>query len=365
MIILRKYLLKDTSIMFFFSLLIFTFTLVVGNMIKLADLVINKGINIAMVGKLFLFLIPFLLSYTIPMSALSAALLTFGRLSADNEITAMRANGISLYRVSTPLIIVGLILSLFSIVLNDRVLPGAHFASRKIVKNIGMKMPSAYLEAGVFIKSFKDYIIFINEIDRTRLKEIRIYQLQENGPTRTIIAKKGEFISLENQNAVKLKLLNGTSDEPDPRNPMHFYKLNFKHYYLTLNLDEGILSENYTEKKPKEMNFHEIKQEIKKLGLHHIDAPPLITEFHRKISISFASIVFVIIGISLGIFSHRGEKTVQFAIALGIIVLYYLLMAGGIAVSLRGFRPIALWMYLPNIILAIAGIALFRNTVES
>jgi len=365
MIILRKYLLKDSSIMFFFSLFVFTFALVVGNIIKLADLVINKGVNIALVGKLFLFLIPFLLSYTIPMSALSAMLLTFGRMSADNEITAMRANGINLYRLTFPLIIVGLILSLFSIVLNDRVLPEAHFASRKIVKNIGMKTPSAYLEPGVFIKSFKDYIIFINEIHGHKLTEIRIYQLQENAPTRTIIAKKGEFIPLENQNAVKLKLVNGTSDEPDPRNPMHFYKLNFKHYYITLNLEEGILSKNYIEKKPKEMNFHEIKQEIKRLGLRHIDAPPLITEFHRKISISFASLVFIVIGISLGIFTHRGEKTVQFATALGIIVVYYLLMAGGIAVSLKGFRPIALWMYLPNIVLAVAGIILFRNTVEN
>lgn len=363
--ILRNYILKEISIMFLFSLLIFTFALVAGNLIKLADLVINKGVDIVLVGKLFLFLVPFLLSYTIPMSALSANLLVFGRLSSDNEITAMRANGINLYRLTSPLIIAGVVLSLFSIILNDRILSETHFASRKIVKNIGLKTPSAYLEAGTFIKSFKGYIIFINKVDKNKLKGIRIYQLQEGRPTRTIIAKGGEFITLENQNAIKLKLINGTSDEPNPKNPMHFYKLNFKTYYLTMNMDEAMTSADYIQKKPKEMNFQEIKNEIKKLGLHHIDAPALIAEFHRKVSISFASLIFIIIGISLGIFTRRGEKTVQFAVALGVIVIYYLLMAGGMAISLKGIQPIALWMYLPNILLAIFGIILFKNTVES
>ncbi|MBU4149289.1 MAG: LptF/LptG family permease, partial [Candidatus Omnitrophica bacterium] len=169
----------------------------------------------------------------------------------------------------------------------------------------------------------------------------------------------------ENQNAVKLKLMNGTSDEPNPKNPLNFYKLNFNTYYLTMDLDDSMPSSGYIEKKPKEMNFREIKQEVKKLGLHHIDAPSLIAEFHRKISISFASMVFVIIGISLGIFAKRGEKTIQFAIALGVIVLYYLLMAGGMAISLKGVQPIALWIYLPNIIISTIGIILFTNTVNS
>jgi lipopolysaccharide export system permease protein len=361
--ILRSYLLKDFVCMFISSIFIFTFVLVAGNLIKLADLVINKGVDIFLVGALFCFLVPFLLSYTIPMSVLSSTLLIFGRLSSDNEITAMRANGVNLYKLTSPLIIAGIMLSLFSILLNERILPRTHFASRKIIKNIGIKNPAAYLEAGTFIRTFKDYIIFINEIDKSNLKGIRIYQMQKGRPARTIIAGKGEFIILENQNALKLKLINGTSDEPNINNPMHFYKLNFKTYYLTLNLDETF-SAGSIEKKPKEMNFKEIKEEVKKLGANHIDAPSLIAEFHRKISISFASLVFTILGISLGIFTRRGEKTVQFAIALGVIVLYYLLMAGGMALSLRGVPPTALWVYLPNIVLMAIGIILFKNTIE-
>ena len=215
--ILRKYIIKEIIVMFLFSLAIFTFTLVIGNIIRLAELVINRGVDIKLVSRLFLYLIPFLLSYTIPMSILTGVLLVFGRLSGDNEIIAIRASGINIYRLSVPLLMVGLLFSLFSIVLADKIIPQMHFESRKIIKNIGVKTPAAYLEPGTFIKSFKGYIIFIYEIDKNKLKGVRIYQPQKDRSTRTIIAEKGEFVTLENQNAVKLKLTNGTSDEPNPK----------------------------------------------------------------------------------------------------------------------------------------------------
>lgn len=363
--ILRKYLIKEIFVMFLFSLAIFTFTLVVGNIIQLAELVINKGVDIMLVGKLFIYLMPFLLSYTIPMSILTSTLFVFGRLSGNNEIVAIRSSGINIYRLSFPLIIIGLLFSLFSVVLNNSIIPRMHFESRKIIKNIGIKTPAAYLEPGAFIKSFKGYIIFINEIDKNRLKGVRIYQPQEGRHTRTIIAERGEFITLENQNAVKLKLTNGTSDEPNPKNPVNFYKLNFKTYYLTLNIDESIASSNYIEKKAKEMNFQEIKDEIRRLGRYHVDTPSLVTEFHRKISISFASLIFVIVGMPLGITARRGEKTIQFAIALGVIVSYYLLMVASIALSLKGIWHPGFWMYMPNIIIGAAGIILLRKTVKA
>ena len=135
--ILRKYIIKEIIAMFLFSLVIFTFTLVVGNIIRLAELVINKGVDIRLVGKLFFYLIPFLLSYTIPMSILTSVLLVFGRLSGDNEIVAIRASGINIYRLSLPILVIGLLFSLFSVVLNNEIIPKMHFASRKIIKNIG------------------------------------------------------------------------------------------------------------------------------------------------------------------------------------------------------------------------------------
>ena len=209
--ILRDYILREIFPPLLLSLIIITFAFLVGNLVKLADFVINKGVELVYVGEIFLFLVPSLLSMTIPMGVLTATLLAFGRLSSDNEIQAMRASGINLYKIALPAMTLGLILSLLSVPLNDKIVPGSHYKTRMLIKELGMRKPAAYLEAGTFIRGFKDYILFIYEIkyakDRTIFNNIRIYQPQKNAPTRTIVAKGGELISLPDKNAIKLKLI--------------------------------------------------------------------------------------------------------------------------------------------------------------
>jgi len=187
--ILRTYVLKELLGPFILSLIVLTFVLLMGNIVKLAELVINKGVNILDVGKLLLFLIPYLLSYTLPMSVLTGLLLAMGRLSHDNEITAIRACGVGMGRLMLPILVIGLILSLFSVNLNSEILPKAHYASRTTLKEIGIKRPTAYLEPGTFIKTFEDYIIYIYSIRGNKLRHVRIWQPQKEGrATRTIIS---------------------------------------------------------------------------------------------------------------------------------------------------------------------------------
>ena len=111
--ILRNYLLKEFSLPFIFSLAVLIFVMLMGNLIKLVELIITRGVNFFSVLKLFLFLIPYLLTYVIPIAVLTAALLSLGRLSSDNEILAIRASGIHIFKLVLPLVIIGVITSLF------------------------------------------------------------------------------------------------------------------------------------------------------------------------------------------------------------------------------------------------------------
>lgn len=352
--ILRIYILKEIIGPLLISISIFTFLLLTGNMLKLADLIVNKGVSIYYIGRLLILLIPYILSYTIPMSLLTATMICFGRLSSDNELTAMRATGISSYSIAAPVLILGLIISLGGVYLNDKILPASHYKSYKLIKEIGIEKPTAYLEAGTFIKSFKGYIIFIHSIDNNKLNDIRIYQLQDAGPTRTIVAESGEIITQPEKNIVKLKLNDGTADEPNPSNPNVFYKLNFKIYYMTLNL-ENALNESSIEKKPKDMTIKEIKDEILKLKKQKIDPNPLIIEIHRKIAMAFSSFIFVLIALPLAINTKRREKSVGFGMSLILLTIYYLIFIGGQALALKGLvSPIA-GTWLANILYFIIG----------
>lgn len=354
--ILRRYILKELAGPFFFSFAIFTFAMLTGNLIKLADLVINKGVDFFSICKLFFYMLPWLFTFTVPMAVLSATLLTFGRLSADNEITAMRASGISLYRLVFPLVIVGLIISLISYELNDWILPRLRFESRKLIAQIGVKNPTAYLEAGTFIKAFKNYIVFIYGIEKNKLTNIRIYQPQEGRPTRTIIAARGEMYYMPEKDAIRLKLVNGTSDEPNPKDPNNFYKLNFKTYYMTLDMKEG--RDLNIKKKKSDMSITELKQDMKKLKAEGINPIPLIIEIHKKISYSFSSLVFILIGIPLGLMARRGEKTIGFGLSLVVIVTYYIVLLGGEALTIKGILFPAVGIWLPNLIFGAIGPAL-------
>ena len=361
--ILRSYIMNELLGSFAMCLAVFTFVLVMGNLVKLAEMVIAKGIDLIYVIKLFFYLTPYLLSFSVPMSILTATLLCFGRLSSDNEITAMRASGVSLYKMSLPVIIIGFALSLGLLWMNDKALPNAHYQSRQILAEIGIKKPTAFLESGSFIKNFRDYIIFIYDIKGNKLNGVRIYQPQKDRPVRTIIAKSGEFEVLPDQQVIKLRLFNGSSDEPDFNNPARFYKLNFKVYEVALNFKDYMPK---VEKKPKDMSIDEIKQEISSLKAEHIDdLNTLKVELYKKYTMAFSALVFVLIGVPLGITTKRSERSVGFGISLGVIILYYVLTVGAESLCLKGkFEPsIAMWA--PNVLLLFAGIILTYRSAES
>jgi lipopolysaccharide export system permease protein len=356
--IIRNYLLKEFIGPFFLSLFVSTMILATGHIMQVADLIINKGVSGFYVIQLFLLLMPWLLTFTIPISVLSATLLAFGRLASDNEIIALRANGVSVYRIAAPLITLSLIISLFCIPLNDKILPESGYNARKLIKEIGIKNPLALLEPGVFVKGFEDYIIFVYNINKNKLKNIRIYQPREGRPTRTIVAEEGEVITFPDKDMIKLKLRNGSADEWLPQNPERFYKLVFETYYMTLNLKDA-LERKKIEKKAREMSIRELRREIERLEQNKINATPLYIEVHNKLALAFSNFVFVLIGIPIAIRTHRKEKSINFGFTMVLFLIYWGIMLGGIACAIRNIMPPWAGIWMGNIILASIGVFLF------
>jgi lipopolysaccharide export system permease protein len=352
--ILRNYILGEFTHSFVMSVVVFTFVLIVGNIIQMANYIINKGVDVLSVLKLFLYLFPWLISFTLPMAALTAVILTFGRFSGDGELTAMKASGIGLLRISAPLLVLGAVFSIASFFINDQISPNSSFATRKIIKEIGIKSPTAALEEGTFIRGFENYVIFIHEIRGNKLRNIRVYQPQDGKPTRTIVAEGGEINTDPKNNILELKLYNGTSEEPSPTDPGAFYKLNFKTYYMTLDLSK-IFKKEKINKKAREMTIAELKKEIEEFDKQKISTKSLYVEIYKKINMSIASFVLILIGIPLGIRAHRSEKSIGFGISLVIFALYWGLMLGGIALALEGILSPMWGVSLPNVVFFVFG----------
>ncbi|MBF0479626.1 MAG: LptF/LptG family permease [Candidatus Omnitrophica bacterium] len=344
--ILRNYILRECITPFFLSLGVLTCIFLLGNLVQLANLVINKGVSLWTIAKIFILYVPVLLGYTLPIACLIGVIIAFSRLSSDNEIMAIRANGIHLHKILFPLAVVGIILSLFCILLNERVIPYAHQKQRTLLSNLGAENPTALLEAGVFINSFNGQTLFIHKIDGYKLSNVAIYQPQENGPTRTIIAKRGEFTMVPGKREIKLKLMQGTADQPDLKNGNSFYKINFDNYFITLDLSNR---KQLMGKKPKSMSLKELKEEITKEEQLLIDVTDLKTEYWRKITWSFSPFVFILIGFPIAVITNKREKSANVLFAVICAVVYYLLSMGCEAISAQRLADPEWVMWVPNV----------------
>lgn len=345
--IIRNYALRECILPFLIALAILNCVFLLGNLIQLTHMVINKGVSLPTVGKVFALYVPVLLGYTLPIACLVSIMLGFSRLSADNEILAMRACGIRLKSLLFPLAVVGIMLSLGAFILNDRIVPYAHHEQRKLLSSLSVKNPTALLEPGVFITAFKNQVLFIHKIEGNRMYNITIYQPQgDDKPTRTIIASKGEFTADPEKHQVLLKLIDGTSDEPDLKRPNNFYKLNFDTFFLTLDLPK---EEKRIDKKPRSMSLRELQAKKIRMERLLVDTGRLETEFFRKITWSFAPLAFVLLGFPLAVITNRREKSANVLIAVIFAGVYYLLSLGCEALSIEQVIPAAIIMWLPNL----------------
>jgi lipopolysaccharide export system permease protein len=360
--ILRTYVLREHLAPFFATMGTLTAALLLGHIVKFAELVIAKGVSVFDILRLLIYLIPYMLSFTIPMACLIAMILAFGRLSTDFELIAMRASGVAPLRLVWPVLVTGLVISVLLLVMNDRVVPQTHLAFRRQLKAIGIKQPTAYLEAGTFIREFPPYTIFLYHVEGRQLVDVRIYEPQENGPTRTIIAQRGEFESLPGQRGVQLKLYDGTVDQWDPVHPGTFYKVSFGTYTMTLRAErEG---DGPLKKKLKEMGFQELAQEARALREDAIETMPVTLELHRRIASSFSVLIFVMFGLALGLRLHHHERLISFVWVLGIFLTYYLGTVAMNAVALKGWLPPWLAMWTPNFVGAAVSGTMIARTVR-
>ena len=351
--ILRNYILKECLQPFTLSISVLTSVFLLGYLPQLANKVINNGVSLAAMSQVFLYYIPILLGYTLPIACLITVILTFGQMSAENEILAMRASGIHLFRLLIPLIVVGIILCEVVYVLNDQIIPNSFDAQTRILQETGSQDPSAMLEPGSFINAFDKYIIFIYRMEGDILYGVRIYQPSPNKPTRTIIAQQGEFVHVPGKDQLMLKLLNGTSDEPDLQNPNLFYKLNFQQSFITMDLSK---KRTTGEKKSRAMTLNELSKKITCLRKESIDPSPLIAEYQRRMAWSLSPLIFILLGFPFAAITHRRAKSANLLYALLFAAPYYILSLAcqGMA-SQNVFNP-ALLMWAPNCIGFLAAI---------
>lgn len=366
MTILDRYILREMVVPFLLGLAIFTSILLIVRILKLVELVVNRGVPIAQMVRIFSYILPAFLEVTVPMALLLAILVAFGRLSSDSEVIAMRAAGISLYRLLVPVATFALVVALLTAWLSVTARPWGNSHLRQGLYEIVKTRAAAGIKPKVFNDEFRNLVIYVDRIRPASdvLEGILVADTRDPSLHNTVYAETGRLITNEQRHSLTLRLENGGiySTGGDDKG---YQDTRFTTYDITLDLNAALAQLRDRERDVSELTLPELRAAIADKTAAGDPANAERVELQRKLAIPFACLVFAAIGVPLGIQPTRAVHSRGFSLSLGLIFLYYLLLTFGQNLGERGSLPPVIAVWLPNAVLSmVAAILLLRAGQE-
>lgn len=329
--IVSRYVRDSYLVTFIMTLLVLTFVMCVMVLFRIADAIAMGG-SLYLIGKIFLAGLPSAVGFSIPFSVITAALLTFGKLSANGEITAMKSSGIRMLQIMRQPILFALLMSAVCLYLNAELIPESCSMRRDALRQLGLESPIQLIEEGRPIRDFPGMTFYIGSKRDNKIEDIIIYQaMPKNQPPREIRAQHGTVTSAEDKKSILIDLYDVRidpfyEDRPGAGTASHF----------PYSLDLTRLMGPDTSKKGKrksDMSMLEIMDiranlaktypEMDARGLARQDMA-LNVEFNKRLVMAISCFVFVLLGAPLATKTHRQETTIGIAISLGLVFSFYL-----------------------------------------
>ncbi|MGH7358346.1 MAG: LPS export ABC transporter permease LptF, partial [Candidatus Rokuibacteriota bacterium] len=364
--ILDRYIWKELWTPFLLGLFVSTFLLLVDRIFDLMDLIINKGVPVALVGLLFLYLLPAIMVLTIPIGVLFAILVAFGRLSADMEIVAMKACGVSPLRLLWPTLSFGVAMAAATGYLMIDSVPKTNYAFKSLVFDIVRTQASVGVKERVFNDTFGNFVIYVDEIapDQVALRNVFVSDERKPEEQRFITAREGRLLSDEVTRRVTLRLLDGSIHETNPTALQKYREVRFRLYDITLVLENPLVKQGGAPKGDREMNLADLRKAVQDFTHAKGNPNPFLVEIHKKFAIPVACLVFSLLGVPLGIRAHRGGRWGAFVAALPILLFYYVGLTLGENVGDNGRVAPWLAMWGPNLVVGAIALYLLRATLR-
>ncbi len=346
--ILDRYIISEVLSFVALTASALTIMLIVRTLFELTDMLINEQVALPYIIKLLVYRLPAFLVLTFPMSLLASSELAIGRLSTDSEITAMRAGGINLRRIIIPFLIAALVVSILSFVINDYIVPEANYLSQNIIREIVQKKGPSYIRRNVFFRDAENRYFYVNQFDEKNMiiQDIIVYEFNREGSLRTITAKEGTWV------ADTWKLENGTIYN-NHEGEEGAYEMSFA--TLDIILKEDLQKFFKNQRTPQEMSSKELRQHIDILQQAGADTKSLEVDLYMKYSVPFSGLIFVLLGVPLGLRVKRGSKSTGIIISIVLVFIYYISVSTIRSFGRGGIMVPVLAAWLPNIIFAILG----------
>lgn len=356
--LLDKYVLKELLYPFIFGVASFSSIFIASSLLfKIVQYITTYGAPIPTVARLFLYSLPEIVNYTFPMAVLLAALMAFGKLSGNSEIVAMKSGGVSYYRIVAPVIVVGFVVSIFSVIWAEKVVPPTKHEAKRIleVEIKGDAKPKT--QEHIVIKTLKGdtqritYARTFNEKTGI-MRDVTIEEFDKKRLSRVQTAKTARW------EGNKWVLRNGNVFTMDEKEGI-VSKAEFKKQVIPINTTPREIS--WEQKSINEMTLGELRGYVKVLERQKLPTSDLWTEIFMRFAIPLASFVFALLGAPLGTQRQRSGSSIGMGISVIVIFMYYGIMAFATGLGKGGVIPPLLAAMLPNIICFVAGIFMLKR----
>ncbi len=356
--IIDRYIFKEMIPPFVINLVFLTFVFLMTKILDITNLIVNYRIGLGKIILMLIYSMPFFLRFVIPMSIMMSALLTFLRLSGDNEIVALKASGMSIYRLIPPVLffcMLGWLLTSFMAIYG---LPWGRMSLKELSFKVASSNMGIGLKERTFNDSFKGVMLYVNKIDLKNKLLINVFieDQRNQDVVSTVVAPEGKLLSDPENMTFYLRLYNGTINQVSLENRTA-NTINFSNYDISLDLKRIIAAARSGAKDEEEMSLTELRQAIKNTKKKNDQYYLTLMEFHNKFSIPFSCFVFGLLGAPLGIQSKSSRRSYGLGLGLIFFFFYYLLLSAGWVFGEAGVYPPLIGMWVPNIVMG--GIGLF------
>ncbi len=357
--ILDRYLVKELIGPFVFGVAAFSCILAGSSVLfYLIGDAIKYGIPIWAVVQLFVYKLPNIIVFAFPMSMLLATIIAFGRLSSDLEIMALRAGGVGFARLIVPVVCVGFFVSILTIWFNESVVPRSSHSAEILIK-VFTEKNEPHIKQNINFTEYDKYklplrIINVQEVDRDLLKHITVAEYETGKLARVVTSETGKWLKDGGW-----EFYQGVMHCFSVDNPRKVLVIEFKKELIDIQVNP--LDFTKRTKNVEEMTSKELLQSIhnqKKLGQDPIQD---IMKFHMKFSIPFASLIFSLLGASVGLRPYRSSSALGLGISLVVILIYYVLLSIGMGLGMGHVLPPLVATWIPNCVVGLAALYLLKR----
>src|ERR1700730_5320919 len=362
--LIDKFVSRELIVNVLFAIAVLSLVLVVGNIFrKLLPLLVNHDVPVEYLVSFIAYILPFSLIFTIPWGLLTTILLVFGRLSADNELIALRANGVSVTRICIPVAAGPGVAAAICLCLNVSVAPAAQQKLRSTIFDLATRDPMALFGSDQVIDQFPGRKIYVGKKEGNRLENITVFELDENSlPMKVTFARSGMLEADLPNKRILMHLYNARYQQRDEKDPNDLRKIrdgiNMAEGTLPISLEDLYEKEKHRPSRSA-LSIQQLLEQLKSENKREQSASR--TEINKRFSFPFACLAFAIVGVPLGVTAHRRETSIGFAVGLIVAVTYFLFVI--IGDTLRGNPKVhpELLVWFPNVLFIALGMLLFRR----